>query len=144
MLDQDLAALYGVKVKHLYRAVKRNRDRFPPDFMFQLARDEWNNLRSQSMTSTALRGGRRYPPYAFTEHGAVMAVTLLNSDRGDGTEPEEKHALDELGLMPRGSPSLSANRGCQSSSSANAPTRATTRAVVPPTMTSPRPPGSTS
>jgi hypothetical protein len=55
MLDQDPAALYGVAVEHLYQAVRRNRDRFPPDFMFQLTRDEWNNLRSQSMTSTAPR-----------------------------------------------------------------------------------------
>jgi hypothetical protein len=81
ILDQDLAELYGVSVKQLNQAVKRNLDRFPADFMFQLAREEWDVLRSQIVTSRSGHGGRRYPPYAFTEHGAVMAATVLNSER---------------------------------------------------------------
>ena len=81
LLDSDLARLYEVPVKQLNQAVKRNRGRFPPDFMFQLDREEWAALRSQSVTSKVRRGGRQYPPYFFTEHGAVMAATVLNSDR---------------------------------------------------------------
>ena len=79
ILDSDLAALYGVTVKRLNEQIKRNRDRFPADFMFQLSAQEYENLRSQNATSK--RGGRRYPPYAFTEHGAIMAATVLNSER---------------------------------------------------------------
>ena len=67
MLDRDLAALYGVSVKVLNQAVARNRDRFPGDFMFRLSSDEAGNLRSQLVTSSRAWGGRRYPPYAFTE-----------------------------------------------------------------------------
>ena len=78
MLDGDLAALYGVEVKRLNERVRRNRERFPPEFMFQLTRQEYGNLRSQSATSKP-HGGRRYLPYAFTEHGAVMLATVLNS-----------------------------------------------------------------
>jgi len=81
LLDSDLAELYQVPVKQLNQAVRRNRERFPPDFMFQLNGEEWAALRSQSVTSKGGRGGRRYPPYAFTEHGAVMAATVLNSER---------------------------------------------------------------
>lgn len=78
ILDSDLAALYGVETKRLNEQVKRNQDRFPEDFHFQLSEKEWKALRSQSATSNK-RGGRRYPPYAFTEHGAVMAANVLNS-----------------------------------------------------------------
>ena len=81
ILDQDLAELYGVPVRQLNQAVKRNLGRFPADFMFQLTPEEWDALRSQTVISNAGRGGRRYPPYAFTEHGAVMAATVLNSVR---------------------------------------------------------------
>jgi hypothetical protein len=70
MLDADLAAIYGVETKELVRAVKRNAARFPAGFVFQLTRDEYARLRCQIGTSKG-RGGRRYPPYAFTEHGAV-------------------------------------------------------------------------
>ncbi len=80
MLDADLAQLYGVPTKSLNLAVKRNRDRFPADFMFRLTEDEHASLRSQIETSKG-RGGRRYPPYAFTEHGVVMLANLLNSAR---------------------------------------------------------------
>jgi hypothetical protein len=80
MLDSDLAALYGVQTKVLNQAVKRNRDRFPEDFMFQLTGDEALSLRSQFVTSKGMGpGGRRYLPYVFTEHGAVMLASVLNS-----------------------------------------------------------------
>ncbi|GAB4326060.1 MAG: hypothetical protein Kow0074_20210 [Candidatus Zixiibacteriota bacterium] len=81
MLDSDLATLYGVTTKRLNEQVKRNLDRFPPDFMFQLTEDEADTLRSQSATSKRGRGGRRYLPYVFTEHGAVMLASVLNSPR---------------------------------------------------------------
>jgi hypothetical protein len=79
ILDSDLAELYGVPVKRLNEQVKRNEERFPPDFMFRLSDDEQKSLKAQ--TSKAGRGGRRYAPYAFTEHGAIMAATVLNSER---------------------------------------------------------------
>jgi phage regulator Rha-like protein len=81
ILDSDLAELYGVPVKRLNEQVKRNQERFPPDFMFRLSAKESESLRSQSATSKTGRGGRRYAPYAFTEHGAIMAATVLNSER---------------------------------------------------------------
>jgi hypothetical protein len=78
ILDSDLAALYGVTVKRLNEQVKRNLERFPEHFMFRLTEAEWTHLRSQIATSNS-RGGRRYSPYAFTEHGAIMAATIINS-----------------------------------------------------------------
>ena len=81
MLDSDLAALYGVETKILVKAVKRNLSRFPPDFLFQLSKEEFARLRFQIGTSKKGRGGRRYRPYAFTEHGAIMAASVLNSER---------------------------------------------------------------
>jgi phage regulator Rha-like protein len=81
LLDSDLAMLYGVPTKRFNEAVKRNVDRFPGDFMFQLSTDETGALRSQIATSKPGRGGRRYVPYAFTEHGAIMAAMVLNSAR---------------------------------------------------------------
>ena len=81
LLDADLAEMYGVSTKVLVQAVKRNLNRFPSDFMFQLNADEWNLLRSQSVTSKAGSGGRRYAPYAFTEHGVAMLSSVLNSAR---------------------------------------------------------------
>ncbi|HVI07104.1 MAG TPA: ORF6N domain-containing protein [Candidatus Binatia bacterium] len=80
ILDADLAQLYGVPVKRLNEQVKRNRKRFPCDFMFRLTLKEHSALRSQIATSNS-RGGRRYAPFAFTEHGAIMAATVLNSER---------------------------------------------------------------
>jgi len=80
MLDANLASVYGVTTRALIQAVKRNLDRFPGDFVFQLTKDEFAALRSQSVTSKG-RGGRRYPPYAFTEHGAVMLASILRSKR---------------------------------------------------------------
>jgi phage regulator Rha-like protein len=81
ILDVDIAHLYGVPVKRLNEQVKRNQERFPSDFMFQLTRKEHAALRSQIATSKKTRGGRRYTPYALTEHGAIMAATVLNSKR---------------------------------------------------------------
>ena len=81
ILDRDLAELYGIPVKRLNEQVKRNRERFPADFMFQLKASENEALRSQIATSNQGRGGRRYLPYAFTEHGAIMAATVLNSPK---------------------------------------------------------------
>jgi ORF6N domain len=79
MLDSDLAEVYQVATKVLNQSVKRNVHRFPPDFMFQLSDAEADSLRSQLVTSNVKRGGRRYLPYVFTEHGAVMLATVLNS-----------------------------------------------------------------
>ena len=82
MLDSDLAHLYGVTTKNLNKAVKRNSDRFPSDFMFQVKEKELQILRFQSGTSSrAVHGGRRYMPYAFTEHGVAMLSSVLHSDR---------------------------------------------------------------
>jgi hypothetical protein len=80
MLDADLAELYGVETGALNRAVRRNPERFPEDFIFQLTQDEFTNcLRCQNDTSNAGRGGRRYLPYAFTEEGVAMLSSVLRS-----------------------------------------------------------------
>ena len=81
MLDAELAALYGVETKVLVQAIKRNIERFPTDFMFQLSAEEFANLRSQFVTSSSGYGGRRYAPYAFTEQGVAMLSSVLNSPR---------------------------------------------------------------
>lgn len=81
LLDADLAALYGVTTKRLNEQVRRNRSRFPEDFMFQLTSNEVETLRSQFATSKGGRGGRRYAPYVFTEQGVAMLSTVLNSER---------------------------------------------------------------
>ena len=78
MLDSELAILYGVETKTLVRAVKRNQDRFPDDFMFQLQDQEWENLRYQIGTSSSW-GGRRFAPYVFTEQGVAMLSSVLQS-----------------------------------------------------------------
>jgi len=79
ILDSDLACIYGVSVKALNQAIKRNAERFPEDFVFRLTRSEFeDSLRSQFVTSSS-HGGRRYLPHAFTEHGAIMAANVLNS-----------------------------------------------------------------
>ncbi len=80
MLDEDLARLYGVETKALNRAVKRNQERFPIDFSFSLAQEEWDNLKCQFGTSS-LWGGRRKLPLVFTEHGVVMLANVLKSKR---------------------------------------------------------------
>jgi hypothetical protein len=82
MLDSDLADLYGVPTKALNQAVKRNLERFPADFMFQLTVEEFENWRSQIVTSNpGARMGLRRPPYAFTEHGALQLASVLKSER---------------------------------------------------------------
>lgn len=104
MLDADLAIIYDVSTRQLNQAVKRNQERFPKDFMFQLTTEEWDHLRSQFVTSSEESeettvegeeidkvteadfkqinwGGRRYAPYAFTEHGAIMLSSILRSER---------------------------------------------------------------
>lgn len=81
MLDKDLAELYGIPTFRFNEAVKRNRKRFPADFMFQLTAAEDAALTSQIAISKTGRGGRRTRPYVFTEHGAVMAANILHSDR---------------------------------------------------------------
>jgi hypothetical protein len=78
ILDSDLAGLYGVSTKRLNEQVRRNAERFPDDFAFRLSSQELTNLRSQIATSS-LHGGRRHLPWAFTEHGAIMAANVLNS-----------------------------------------------------------------
>lgn len=79
MMDFDLAEMYQVETKVLKQSVKRNSTRFPPDFMFELTTVEWDSLRSQIVTSN--RGGIRYMPYAFTEHGVAMLSSVLRSER---------------------------------------------------------------
>lgn len=81
MLDSGLAELYGVTTKRLNEQVRRNRARFPEDFMFRLTKEEAAGLRSQNATSKGGRGGRRYPPSGFTEHGAIMLASVLNTTR---------------------------------------------------------------
>lgn len=79
ILDFDIAVLYRVETKQLKRAVRRNIDRFPEDFMFELTKDEWQNLRRQNGSSSW--GGIRYLPYAFTEHGVTMLASVLKSEK---------------------------------------------------------------
>jgi len=81
MLDNDLAALYEVETFNLNKAVKRNIERFPDDFMFQLTKEEWENLIFQNGMSSKQHGGRRSIPYAFTEQGVAMLASVLNSPK---------------------------------------------------------------
>ena len=81
MLDRDLAELYGVETKALKQAVRRNIKRFPPDFMFELTKEELTNWRSQIVTSNSIKMGLRHLPMAFTEQGVAMLSGILNSDR---------------------------------------------------------------
>jgi len=99
LLDTDLAELYGVPTKVLVQAVKRNADRFPGDFMFQLDAEEWEILRSQSVTSSLRHGGRRYPPYAFTEQGVAMLSSVLGSAQAIAVNIEIMRAFVRLREM---------------------------------------------
>lgn len=97
VLDTDLAAFYGETTKRFNQQVSRNRDRFPDDFMFQLSEEEFASLRLQSATLKTGRGQhRKYLPYAFTEHGAIMAATLLNSPRATALSVHVVRAFVEL------------------------------------------------
>jgi hypothetical protein len=86
ILDEDLAELYGVEVKRLNEQVRRNIDRFPADFMFQLTNQEFKDLKSQFATSSQW-GGRRIPPYAFSEQGVAMLSSVLHSPRAVRVKP---------------------------------------------------------
>jgi len=99
MLDADLAALYAVETRVLLQAVKRNAQRFPDDFMFQLTREEFRLLRSQSVTSSSGWGGRRYPPYAFSEQGVAMLSSVLRSERAIQVNIEIMRAFVRLRRM---------------------------------------------
>ena len=81
MLDSDLAKLYGVETFNLNKAVKRNIERFPKDFMFQLTKEEYESLIFQNGISKSQRGGRRFMPYVFTEQGVAMLSSVLNSEQ---------------------------------------------------------------
>ena len=83
ILDSDLAELYGVETRRLNEQVRRNIDKFPEDFMFQLTKEEFDNLKSQIATSSSSWGGRRKPPLVFTEHGALQAANVFNSDQAN-------------------------------------------------------------
>jgi hypothetical protein len=96
MLDEDLADLYGVETKRLVEQVKRNIDRFPEDYMFQLNKEEAADLRSQIATSNTGRGGRRYAPYVFTEQGVAMLSSVLRSKRAVAVNIEIMRAFVEL------------------------------------------------
>jgi ORF6N domain len=99
MLDADLAVLYGVSTKRLNEQVRRNRSRFPDDFMFQLTTEEVRSLRSQFATSKQGRGGRRYAPLVFTEQGIAMLSTVLNSERAIQVNIEIMRAFVRLRRM---------------------------------------------
>jgi len=96
MLDRDLAGLYGVEVKRLNEAVKRNIERFPSDFMFQLTQDEWNNLRSQFATANENISKVRFCPYVFTEHGVLMLSNVLNSTKAINMSIQIIRVFDKL------------------------------------------------
>ncbi len=99
LLDADLAAFYGETTKRLNQQVNRNRERFPEDFMFQFNAKEFADLRSQFATTSlkaAGRGGRRYAPWGFTEHGAIMAATVLNSTRAPEISVRVTRAFIEM------------------------------------------------
>ena len=96
MLDEDLADLYGVETGALTRAVRRNKDRFPSDFMFRLTTTEFEDLKSQSGTSSDGHGGRRYLPYVFTEQGVAMLSGVLRSKRAVAVNIEIMRAFVEL------------------------------------------------
>ena len=102
ILDGDLAALYGVSTKRLLEQVRRNPARFPEDFCFQLDREELANLRSQNATSSGGHGGRRFLPYAFTEHGAIMAANVLNSEAATVMSVAVVRAFVQLRQLRRG------------------------------------------
>ncbi|MBN1908988.1 MAG: ORF6N domain-containing protein [Pirellulales bacterium] len=98
LLDSDLASLYGVETRVLIQTVKRNLDRFPEDFMFRLDEEEFEILRSQFVTSSSW-GGRRYPPYAFTEQGVAMLSSVLRSPRAVAVNIEIMRAFVRLRRM---------------------------------------------
>ena len=105
MLDSDLAKIYGVSTTRLNEQVKRNQERFPEDFMFRLTREEFKSLISQIATSKG-RGGRRKLPYVFTEHGAVMLASVLNSPAAIEASVQVVRAFVRMRVMVNGVKSL--------------------------------------
>jgi ORF6N domain len=105
ILDSDLASLYGVPTKRLNEQYRRNRERFPEDFAFQLTAEEADSLRSQIATSSS-HGGRRYRPHAFTEYGALMAANILNSARAVQMSIFVVRAFAKMREALRGTPEL--------------------------------------
>lgn len=101
MLDSDLATIYGVKTKRLNEQMKRNIKRFPADFMFRLNEKEWQNLRSQIATANLGDEKRRGLPYVFTEHGAVMLASVLNSPKAVATSVKVVRAFIHLQAFVR-------------------------------------------
>ncbi|GAB6060960.1 ORF6N domain-containing protein [Desulfonatronum parangueonense] len=99
MLDRDLAELYGVETKVLKRQVRRNIDRFPEDFMFELSTNELENWRCQFGTSNSDKMGLRYPPMAFTEQGVAMLSSVLNSKRAIQVNIQIMRAFTKLRQM---------------------------------------------
>jgi hypothetical protein len=116
MLDEDLADLYGVETKRLIQQVRRNLERFPEDFMFQLTKSEAAALRLQIATSNEGRGGRRYAPYVFTEQGVAMLSGVLRSDRAIAVNIAIMRAFVELrrlaGSYKLRSQSVTSNENC--------------------------------
>ena len=108
MLDSDLAAIYQVTTKRLNEQVRRNISRFPEDFAFQLTVEELTNLRSQIATSS-FHGGRRYRPWVFTEHGAIMLASVLNSDIAVQASVRVVRAFVRLREMVAANAQLAAN-----------------------------------
>ena len=106
MLSPDLAQLYGVQAKVLNQAVKRNSERFPPDFMFQLTQEEFESLKSQIVTSS-WGGPRRALPYAFTEHGILMLSSVLRSRRAIQVNIEIMRAFVSMRELVRSNEELS-------------------------------------
>jgi len=96
MIDRDLAALYGVELKAMNQAVKRNAERFPADFMFQLTQDEWNILRSQFVTAKGSISKVRFRPYVFSEHGVLMLSNVLNSTKAISMSIQIIRVFDKL------------------------------------------------
>jgi hypothetical protein len=96
MLDRDLAGLYDVELKVLNQAAKRNLERFPADFMFQLTQNEWNILRSQFVTANKNIAKVRFLPYAFTEHGVLMLSNVLNSGKAINMSIQIIRVFDKL------------------------------------------------
>ena len=106
MLDRDLARIYGVPTFRFNEAIKRNRHRFPTDFMFELTREEFDDLISQNAMSKPGRGGRRTLPYAFTEHGALQAANVLRSQRAVQMSVFVIRAFVKMREALRGTPEL--------------------------------------
>ena len=108
-MDADLAEVYGVPTRALNQAVQRNRARFPVDFAFLLSSEEWRALRSQTVISKPGRGGRRHSAWAFTEHGAIMAASVLSTSQAVEMSVFVVRAFVRLKDLARGHAALAAS-----------------------------------